>query len=182
LTFHRDIAPLVHQRCAGCHHPGESAPFDLLTYGDVKKHAREIVEVTGQRVMPPWLPEPGYGDFVGERSLSAAEIQRLRRWVEQGAPEGNPADARPRPQWREGWQLGQPDLVIRLPEPYTLAAEGKDVYRNFVIPIPTTRKRYVRAVEFEPGNGRVVHHAFLYLDPTRDSRRRDEEDREPGFP
>src|SRR5436190_7174490 len=56
LTFHRDIAPLVHQRCAGCHHPGESAPFDLLTYGDVKKHAREIVEVTGQRVMPPWLP------------------------------------------------------------------------------------------------------------------------------
>jgi len=182
LTFHRDIAPLVYQHCAGCHHPGESAPFDLLTYNDVRKHAREIVEVTSQRVMPPWLPEPGYGDFVGERSLNTAEIQRLQRWVDQGTPEGNPGDAPPRPQWREGWQLGQPDLLIRLPEPYTLAAEGKDVYRNFVIPIPTTRQRYVRAVEFEPGNGRVVHHAFLYLDPTRDSRRRDEEDREPGFP
>jgi hypothetical protein len=182
LTFHKDVAPIIFNHCSTCHHPGEAAPFDLLTYTDVKKHARQIADMTARRLMPPWLPEPGYSDFIGQRSLKEEQIHIIQRWFEQGANEGNPGDAPPPPKWREGWQLGQPDLVIQLPQPYTLAAEGKDVYRNFVIPIPLSERRYVKAVELLPGNAKTVHHAFMLIDPTRDSRRRDEQDAEPGFP
>ena len=182
LTFHKDVAPIIFDHCSTCHHPGEAAPFDLLTYADVKKRARQIADVTGRRLMPPWLPEPGYGEFVGQRSLKTEQIRLIQRWVEQGANEGNSSDAPPPPTWREGWQLGQPDLVVQLPQLYTLVAEGKDVYRNFVLPIPISERRYVRAVEFLPGNAKAVHHTFMLIDPTRDSRRRDDLDAEPGFP
>src|SRR5262249_27335190 len=84
-------------------------------------------------------------------------------------------------EFTDGWQLGPPDLVIQMPQPYTLGAEGRDVYRNFVIPIPVPARRYVRGVEFHPGNWRIVHHAFLRIDRTRESRRMDEKDPEPGF-
>ena len=182
LTFNKDIAPIIFNHCSTCHHPGEAAPFNLLNYADVKKRASQIAEVTGRRLMPPWLPEPGYGDFVGQRSLSQEQIQIVQRWVAQGAPEGKPGDAPPPPKWRDGWQLGEPDLIVQLPKPYTLAADGKDVYRNFVIPVPIASRRYVKAVEFQPGNAKAVHHAFMLVDSTRDSRRRDEQDPEPGFP
>jgi hypothetical protein len=182
LTFHKDIAPIIYEHCSTCHHPGEAAPFDLLTYTDVRKRARQIADVTARRLMPPWLPEPGYGEFVGERSLKQEEIRLIHRWVSQGANEGSASDAPPRPPWQEGWKLGPPDLVVQLARPYTLGAEGKDVYRNFVIPLPVTERRYVKAVELRPGNAKAVHHAFMLIDTTRDSRRRDEQDAEPGFP
>src|SRR5206468_12597510 len=127
LTFHKDIAPFIFNHCSTCHHPGESAPFSLLSYDDVTRRARQIADVTGRRLMPPWLPEPGCGDFVGQRFLSEEEIHRIQQWVEQGAPAGDARDAPPPPRWREGWQLGQPDQIIQLPRPYSLAAEGNDV-------------------------------------------------------
>jgi len=181
LTFSRDVAPILFKNCAPCHRPGESAPFSVLTYADVKQRAQTIVKVTASRVMPPWLPEPGYGAFAGERHLTAAEIDTIRRWEEQGAAEGSPADLPPAPQPAGGWRLGTPDILIRLPEPYTLRASGGEVWRNFVIPIPVPATTYVRTVEIQPGNPRVVHHALMGVDPTRSSRRRDEKDREPGF-
>ena len=182
LTFSKDIAPIIFQRCATCHHPGESAPFSLLNYEDVRKLAPQIAEVTARRIMPPWLPEPGCGDFVGQRFLSEEQIRLIQEWVGQGAPAGDARDMPAPPQWRDGWQLGAPDLILQLPRPYALAAEGPDVYRNFVIPIPVSSRRLVKAVELLPGNARVLHHAFMLIDPTRDSRRRDELDPEPGFP
>ena len=182
LAFNKDIAPIIFNHCSTCHHPGEAAPFNLLTYGDVKKHAKQIAEVTRRRLMPPWLPTPGHNDFVGQRSLDDEQIELLQLWVAQGAPEGAAGNAPPMPVWRDGWRLGQPDLIIELPQTYTLAADGKDVYRNFVIPIPVSSRRYVKAVELLPGNAKAVHHAFMLIDPTRDSRRRDEQDPEPGFP
>jgi Flp pilus assembly protein TadD len=181
-VFHRDIASIVFAHCSPCHHPSEAAPFSLLSYDDVKKRAGQIADVTRRRLMPPWLPEHGLNDFVGDRSLNDGQIELIHRWVRQGAVEGNPADAPPPPQWRDGWQLGTPDLIVRPPAAYTLAAEGKDVYRTFVLPIPVVSNRFVRAVELLPGNTRVVHHAFMYIDPTRESRRRDGRDAEPGFP
>jgi Flp pilus assembly protein TadD len=182
VTFNKHIAPIVFAHCASCHRPGESAPFSLLTYQDVSKRAKQMVEVTQRRYMPPWLPEPGYGDFVGERRLDPEQIALLAQWAAQGALEGAPSDLPPLPKWTEGWQLGQPDLVIAMPQPYTLAAEGKDIYRNFVIPIPVSDKKYVRAVEFQPGNRKIVHHAFMLIDPSRQSRKLDGQDPEPGFP
>src|SRR5689334_14998424 len=125
VTFYRDIAPIIHHDCAPCHRPGESGPFSLLTYEDVKRHASQISAVTKRRFMPPWLPEPGYGDFVEERRLSDAQIQLIADWVKQGALAGSPADAPPAPTFRSEWQLGKPDLVLHVAQPYRLSADGK---------------------------------------------------------
>jgi len=181
ITFNKDIAPIVFQNCAGCHRPGQSAPFNLLGYQDVKKRAGDIANVTTRRIMPPWLPEHGHGEFAGERRLSAEQIGLIRQWADEGAAEGATSDLPALPQWSGEWQLGKPDLVVTLPQPYTLAAEGRDVYRNFVIPAPVNGTRYVRGVEFRPGNPRVVHHAFIKVDRTGQSRRLDAADAEPGF-
>ena len=181
VTFSRDVAPIVFQKCAGCHRPGQSAPFALLTYEEIKKHARQIAEVTQRRYMPPWLPEPGYGEFALDRRLGSDQIGILQQWVAEGAVEGNQADLPPLPRFPEGWQLGVPDLVVSLPQVYTLSAEGKDVYRNFVFPISVPTLRYVKAVEFLPGNPKVVHHAFINVDETRQSRRLAEKQNPPGF-
>src|ERR1700676_3312952 len=88
VTFHREIAPIVYRDCAPCHRPGGSAPFSLLTYEDVKRHASQIAKVTRDRYMPPWLPESGYGDFVDARRLTDAQIQLIQAWVKQGTPAG----------------------------------------------------------------------------------------------
>jgi tetratricopeptide (TPR) repeat protein len=162
-TFSRDIAPILWERCAPCHRPGEVAPFSLLTYADAAGRARDIARVTRRRYMPPWQPEPGYGEFAGERRLTDAQIDLIGRWVESGAPEGNPRDLPARPRWPEGWQLGQPDLVVTMPEPYEVPAEGHDIFRNFVIPVRLPAARYVKGVEFRPGNPRVVHHAVIQI-------------------
>ena len=106
VTFNKDIAPIVFHACAPCHRPGEAAPFPLLTYQDIKRHASQIVQVTRRRYMPPWPPEPGYGDFEGARRLSEDQIQRIARWVEGGTPEGRPAELPPAPRFPEGWELG----------------------------------------------------------------------------
>jgi hypothetical protein len=181
VTFAQDIAPIIYRRCSVCHRTGQAAPFPLLTYGDVKKKALQVVEVTQQRYMPPWLPRRDLVDYAEERILTTEELGLLRQWVEEGAVEGDSLHLPPMPQWTEGWQLGTPDLVVRMPELYLLGPEGKDVYRNFVLPIPLAGARYVEAVEFHPGNPKVVHHAAIRLDRTRYSRQRDEREPGPGF-
>ena len=181
LTFNRHIAPLIFKNCAVCHHPGGSAPFSLLTYADVKKRAQQIATVTRSRYMPPWLPEPGYGEFVGERRLPNEQISLMARWVEQGAAEGNSSDLPRAPEFNEGWQLGTPDVVVKMDRPYTLRPGGADVFRNFVLPIPVATTRYVRALEMLPGNKRIVHHANILIDRSGTSRRQEGKDGEPGF-
>ncbi len=182
VAFTDGIAPLLRERCAACHHPGGVAPFSVLTYADVRPWARAIRNAVRTRSMPPWKPEPGYGGpFVGEQRLSDAEIELIAAWVDAGAPEGDRADLPAGPADSGGWRLGEPDLVIEMPEPYELQADGIDVLRKFAIPIPVTERRYVRGVEFQPGNPRVVHHANMKIDPTPASRRLDAEDPEPGY-
>ena len=178
ITFNRDVAPLVFAHCAPCHRPGQAAPFNLISYEDVRPRARQIAEVTRARVMPPWKPEPAHGQFEGERRLSDAQIALLQQWIAQGMLRGDPADLPPPPRWADGWQLGTPDLVVTMPQPYVLPSQTRDVFRTFVIPIPVKAASYVKAVEFHPGNHRIVHHANIKIDRTRLSRRRDED--EPG--
>ena len=114
------------------------APFSLLTYEEVKARANQIEVVTRNRYMPPWLPETGRGRFVGNRRLTVRELELLQNWLREELLEGDPADLPPPPEWPQGWQLGEPDLVIRMPQVYTLPADGPDVVRNFVIPSPST--------------------------------------------
>jgi mono/diheme cytochrome c family protein len=168
LTFAHDIAPIVYQHCASCHRPGESGPFPLLTFDDVKKHARQIVTVTQSRFMPPWLPQAGYGDFADENRLTAEQIRTIAAWVSQGTPEGVESEIPPAPQFTEGWQLGPPDLIVEAPEAFTLQADGTDVYHNFVLTPKIDRRRFVRAIEVRPGASsdakRIVHHANVIID------------------
>ena len=181
VTFTRDIAPIVFAHCATCHRPGEAAPFSLLTHDDVRRRAQQIALMTKNRSMPPWKPEPGYGEFAGARRLSDRQIELVQQWVELGAPEGDASDLPPAPRWASGWQLGKPDLIVSMPEPYLLGGEGPDVFRTFVIPIEVPNGRYVKGLEVHPGVPRAVHHANIKIDRTRSSRRLDEDDPGPGF-
>jgi tetratricopeptide repeat protein len=180
-VFTKDIAPLFFDRCAQCHHPGGAAPFSLLTYESARQHAAQIEALTRSRVMPPWRANSDYGAFVGQHPLTSAEIDRIGQWVKGGAPEGDPRDLPAAPAITEGWQLGKPDLIVSLTEPYTLRADGTDVFRIFVIPLPVDRERFVRGVEFRPGNPRVVHHANIRIDRTGASRALDAQDPAPGY-
>jgi len=182
VTFNKDIAPLMFHYCSPCHRSGEAAPFPLLTYADARKHASQIVTVTGRRYMPPWLPEAGYGNFAGERRLTENQLRLIGEWVKQGSIEGAAADLPAPPHFTEGWQMGLPDLVVQMPKPYLVAAGGGDLFRNFVVPVNLNETKYIRAIEVRPGNKRVVHHANIWIDRRQSLRRRDGEDGQPGFP
>lgn len=180
-TFARDVAPIFFQNCGVCHHPGGAGPFSLLSYDEARKHAKQIASVTRRRYMPPWLPEPGYGDFLGVRRLTDAQIDTIARWAEGGAREGNASDLPAAPSFPDGWLLGKPDLVLELPQAYTLRAGGTDFFRNFVFPVPVDGRRYVKALEILPGNSRVVHHANVLVDRFGAARQLDREDMDLGF-
>ncbi len=181
ITYCKDVAPILFQHCASCHRPGEVAPFPLLSYKDAAKRANFLVEVTKSRRMPPWKAEKGHIPFKNERGLSKAELDVLARWAKAGAPKGDPKDMPPLPKFKEGWVLGKPDLILRMPEPYTIRADGSDIYRCFAIPTGLKEDRTVAAVEFHPGNRRVVHHAVFFLDKSGRGRRRDKEEKGPGY-
>src|SRR4029453_7453299 len=150
------IAPIVLRNCAPCHRPGEAGPFSLLTYADVRRRAEQIARVTQGRFMPPWPREPGSGGPAGSRGPPDEQVALIQRWVAEGTPEGPPAAPPSPPAFTEGWQLGPPDLVIEVPQPYRVPAEGPDVFRNFVLRPPLSGRRYVRAMELRPGDKRVV--------------------------
>jgi Flp pilus assembly protein TadD len=180
LTFSRDIAPIIYRNCSGCHRPGQNGPFVLLDFASVRKKARLIADVVTSRFMPPWLPEPGYGEFIGERLLSVDDIGRIQQWVAEGTIEGDRTNLPAPPVWAQDWQFGQPDLILTLQQPYELPDSGRDVYRNFVIRAASPVTRYIRAMEFHPGN-RAVHHGSMRVDKTPESRQRDDKDPGPGF-
>ncbi len=181
VTF-SEVAPILFRYCADCHHPGGSGPFSLLSYAEARKRASQIAAVTATRYMPPWPPEPGYAEIAGERRLTDEQIKTLAEWAVEGAPEGDPTRLPPVPTYHEGWQLGEPDLVVKMPRPYMLRASGPDVFRNFVFALPITSTRYVSAVEILPGNKKVVHHANIVIDRTQWARHQDGQDGEIGFP
>ena len=180
VTFARHVAPIVFKKCATCHHPGEAAPFNLLTYDDVRRRANQIVDVTQSRFMPPWLPTDGHGKFVGDRRLADQDVHVIQEWVSGGMPLGDESEMPSAPVFSSGWQTGTPDLVLETP-PYTLSSEGRDEFRNFVVPIQLDLPRWVRSIELRPDNPRVTHHARLGVDSLSESTRRDAEDNEPGY-
>jgi tetratricopeptide (TPR) repeat protein/cytochrome c553 len=182
VTFTRDLAPIVFEHCAPCHHAGGVGPFPLLSYQDVRKHASQIGAVTERRYMPPWPPEPGYGDFADDRRLSDEQIRLIAEWLKQGEAEGDARDLPQTPKFTNDWQMGTPDLTVRMPQPFRMPANGSDVFRNFVIRTGLKETKYVRGLELRLDNTRVVHHANVVLDRTQSLRRRDGEDGRPGFP
>ena len=180
VTFTEHVAPIVFEKCAPCHRPGEVAPFPLLTYRDVRKRGRMIARVTRRRLMPPWPPVPGHGEFADSLYLEDEQIDVIRRWVGGGMPEG-PAEALPAlPEFTEGWQLGEPDLIVRMPEGFELPAAGPDIYRYFEIPLDLDETKWVTAMEVRPSARAVLHHTITFLDDSGQVRMEEDADGAPG--
>jgi len=181
-VFSRDIAPIVSRHCTGCHHAQGSAPFSLTSYDDVRRRARQIAGVLSSRLMPPWLPEDSEHELIGRHGLTELEIQTVQAWVEAGVPEGDAASPAVSAPISPGWTLGEPDLVLTMPEPYVVPAEGQGVIRTFVLPTNLPGRRAVSAIEVRPSNPRVVRHVWFSLDTTGSARMLDEADADPGYP
>jgi hypothetical protein len=181
VTYSRHIAPILFANCVECHRPGEVAPFSLLSYEDAAKRATFLAEVTRERLMPPWKAEVGHGRFLGERRLTDAQIGLLETWAKAGAPAGDPAETPPTPQFASGWRLGQPDLELTAPAPFTLKADGEDVFQHYIIPLDLPEDKTVVGFEFRPGNPAIVHHAILFLDNSGMGRVKDAETPEVGY-
>ena len=182
LNWAQDVAPILYENCVSCHRPGQIAPFDLLSYQDAYDQRAGIQEAVTQRSMPPWPPDPAYRHFVQERLLTQAEIDKITAWVDQGAPEGNPALAPAVPVFPSDGQFGPPDLKWQIPT-YTvdMPVGGDDLYRCFVIPNTMTDTAFMRLMEVVPGNRSIVHHILVYQDTSDASADADALDPGPGF-
>jgi len=181
-TFHKDVSRILQKNCQECHRPGQVAPFALMTYDQARKRSADLAHVTAEKRMPPWPAAPGYGGpFRDERVLSDAEIATIRAWAEAGAPEGDPNDAPPPRTFASDWPLGPPDLVLTMPEPYEVGASGDDEFRVFVLPTNLPEDRWIKAVDFKPGNRKVVHHVIAAVDDSGTARERDAKDPKPGY-
>jgi len=168
VTFHRDVQPILQTRCQVCHRPGDVAPFPLMTFAEALNWADDIKEYVASRRMPPW-PITGGVAMKNDIGLSAAQIATIVKWVDEGCPKGNPADA-PKPAEfpsRDTWEgPTPPDLVFKLPETFHLAPRGEDHYRTVVFPMNNTEELYVTKTQFIPGNKRIVHHSLAFYDGT----------------
>jgi hypothetical protein len=169
-TFAKDIAPIVYTKCATCHRQGQVSHLSLMSYEDVRKSLREVVNVVSDGSMPPWKPVAGFGTFRNARGLTSAEVSLFQHWAAIGAPQGDIHSSPQPPTFKDGWQLGEPDLVLRMPEPFEVQGNGADVFRCFVIPLPLATDQFVAGFEFRPGNPHMLHHSILFLDSAKAAR------------
>lgn len=191
VTYHRDVLPILQKHCQSCHRPGEAGPFALMTYKQAVNWSADIVHYTQSKEMPPWKPTGGV-EFANSRALTIRELDTLAAWEKAGCPEGDPKDAPPARKFPIGWQLGEPDLVLTVPDDFHVGAAGKDLFRCFVMPTGLTEDKFVVAYEVRPGNASVVHHTLNYFDTTGKAKKlelaekerskgKEEADRGPGY-
>lgn len=162
-SFYRDVLPILEKRCQVCHRPGEVAPMPLLTYAQTRPWAKAIREAVLLKKMPPWFAERGSGVFSNDRSLSRDDIDTLVRWVDAGAPEGDPKDSPPLRRWTEGWNISSPDVVLGMPAAFPLPASGDVDYQYIVVPAGFSEDKWVQKAELRSGSRAVVHHAVVYI-------------------
>lgn len=164
ITYAEHVAPILMENCVTCHRPGEVAPMSLLTYDDARQYMGSIAFMVSEKRMPPWHAAPGVQDYTNDRSLDANEIDIIQRWVAGGALQGDKALTPPIPDFKNSWQLGEPDLVLGWDSPYQIAATGDDEYRCFVLDPKFEQDQWVDVVEVVPGNRIVDHHIVIYID------------------
>ncbi|BFM16732.1 hypothetical protein R50073_29150 [Maricurvus nonylphenolicus] len=182
VTYNRHIANLLNANCSECHRPNGVGPFPLLDYSQTRHLAPVIAYVTKERVMPPWKAKPGSGHYLNERILSEHQITMLDKWAKQGAKEGDKAALNPPAKIDTSeWKLGEPDIVITMPEAFNVPASGPDIYRYFVVKDAIPDDLEIAAIDFIPGDASVVHHTNFFVDYGKKARKQDEQDPEPGF-
>lgn len=161
-TFHRDIVPILQERCQQCHRSGEIGPMVLIEYSQVRPWAKSIKEAVVSRRMPPWFAEGGV-KFRNDCSLPQAEIRTITEWVDAGAPAGDKRDAPAPKQFTDGWTIGKPDVVFEMPAAYDVPANGVIEYTDIIIPTGFTEDKWVERLEIRPGDRSVVHHVSMYV-------------------
>jgi len=163
-TFAKDVAPIFQQSCQVCHRPDNMAPMSLLTYQESRPWARSIKQKVMAREMPPWHIDKKVGvqEFRDDRSLSDEQIDTIVRWVDGGAPMGNPADM-PEPvdfQDFGAWTI-EPDWIVTS-TPHTVPAAASDWWGDYIVPSGLTEDRYIKAIQTKASDLRVVHHVLTY--------------------
>jgi hypothetical protein len=172
LTYSKDIAPIFQQHCQECHRPGEVAPMTLLSFKDVRRWKRSIKKEIQSRAMPPWHADPKIGHWRNDRRMEASDIEKVVRWIDAGAQEGDRADLPPTKTFRKGWQIGTPSLIFQTPTEFRVKAEGTIPYKYFTVPTNFTEDKWVRAVEVRPGSPAVVHHIIVFIQGPKGGRLR----------
>ena len=162
VTYSKQIARIIQEKCQDCHHPQTAAPFSLLTYDDAVNWAAMMKEVVMQRRMPPWHADPRFGDFREERRLSQDEIETVVAWMNDGMPQGNASDLPLAIDYPDGWRIGEPDVIFELPQEVTLPAKGTIPYMYFETQTNFKEDMYIQAAEARPDNRAAVHHMLLF--------------------
>jgi hypothetical protein len=164
-SFYRDVLPILQEHCQSCHRSGEIGPMPLVTYANARAYAQEIANFAVKRRMPPWFADPHYGHFSNDPSLAPPEIQKLVAWADANAPAGDPKEAPPPRKWVEGWNIPQPDVIVKMPKPVALPAQGDVEYTYEIVPTGFTEDKWVQMSEVRPSSRENVHHAVVYIRP-----------------
>jgi hypothetical protein len=172
-VFSRDIAPIIYKNCTPCHRPGSGAPFNLVTYADVKKKLRTVQLAVNERLMPPWPADTSYSHFLGEKVMTQNEIDLLNSWIAAGAPEGDSLKTPRPPEFNNNSRFGKPDAVLRMNTPFHIPGDNKDKFIMLKIPYEFPADTFIRAIEINPGNKRIVHHINAHLIQYEDGAKRD---------
>ena len=162
LTF-EEIAPVIYKNCSPCHRDGSGAPFNLITYDDVKRHLKTVQLTINERLMPPWPADTAYSHFRDEKVMTTGEIAMINQWIENGAEEGNTSKTPPAPTFNDGSNFGKPDLVVKMAKPYIIKGDNKDNFIMLKIPYELPGDTNVKAIEILPGNRKLAHHINAHL-------------------
>ena len=180
VTYNSDIAPIIHAKCSRCHRPDQAGPFSLLTYKDVAKRAETIDLVIDSGYMPPWKPVNHEIAFKNSRRLTEPQREKIKQWIASGKPKGKGSEP-VAPEFKDGWSLGKPDVVLTMEAGFEVPASGEDIYRSFVFPLQLDEAKWVKAIEYRPTATSSVHHAIFIADSTGNARRMDGSDGKPGI-
>jgi hypothetical protein len=164
-TFYRDVLPILQQHCQTCHRAEGISSTPLESYEQVSRHAAEVARLTSARTMPPWFADPHVGHFANDPSLSPQEISTLRAWLQSGKIKGNPAQAPPAKHWSGGWNIPQPDAIIKMPVSVNIPANGDVDYTYEIVPTGFTEDKWVQSSQILPSGPQFVHHAVVYIRP-----------------
>lgn len=163
ITYSEHIAPIIYKNCVSCHRQGEAGGFNLLTYKDVTERAQLIKYVTTTRFMPPWPADATYSHFIDEKVLQDNEIEMISKWVDKGCAIGDSLRIPPLQDFTRGSQLGKPDLVIKMREPYFIKGNNQDRFLLMRVPYEIPKDTFISAIEVVPGNRKLVHHVNAQL-------------------
>jgi hypothetical protein len=162
-TFSKDVAPILNERCVSCHRPGEAAPMSLRTYNETRPWAKSIKQQVASRVMPPWHADPTIDTFANSRRLTDAEVATVVKWVDAGAPEGNPKDLPKAPEFTQGWAIGKPDVVVDSGVDFKIPATGVVPYQFFKVDPGFKEDTWIQSIEVRPTQRAQVHHILVFV-------------------